>query len=417
MWASIEIKGASCGDRGSVIAQNSAQLIYPFQEQVVMSSAFKFLDRENALALLPLPEPCLQEIEDALASINSGENGGVSGWIDHLTKINRETRLNTKSWGRLRAGATLKFVVSYSFITFEVESNSNYIFSFNSWEHKTSQAPMLMVSFDRCSGSPPANLRAPTDTYVLSRRVVSVPLQCVIKHWGKVESGHMIYEHNISPMDYAQDEFKSASYIGLTSRNWQTRYKEHQRDALTGSELLFHTTLASVFPKGGISQIGMGAFELVRSGLCLISELQYVNLTFDEAMQVEEKMVERTLNPNGLNMIPGGFAGMKFLHKLGLLKRERSTVNERDFASAKYLRRQQRPTNPAPWVTDKWQTDEYYEQVILGRKNTLSREQIQSIRKYGIEWNFSPEVIANLSGANLRQVRDVLSGKYYSRVK
>ncbi len=280
---------------------------------------------------------------------------------------------------------------------------------------------MLLVSLDRCSGARPADLQNPGDIYVVSRRVVSVPLQCVVKCWGDATRGHMIYEHHIAPMDHAQDElgeqFKAARYIGLTSRNWQTRYREHQRDALTGSELLFHTTLASVLPEGGISQAGMGVFEVVRRGLTLTSELEYVNLTFDEAMQIEEKLVEKTLHPAGLNMIPGGFAGLKFLHKLGFLSRVKSTVDERDLAAAKYLHQLPHQRNPAPWISDRWQKDEYYEQVVLSRSNTLSKEQVQQIRKFGNEWEFDPDIIARLSGVSARQVRDVLSGKYYSRVK
>ncbi len=368
-----------------------------------------------------MPPDCLLEIDDALVQINKGARGGLAGAIDRLVQINKRTRLNTKSWGRLKQGAVLNFAVTYTFITFELENTDDYVFSFEAIRHGSPQSPMLMVSFDRCSGSRPADLNKPGDTYVVSRRVISVPLQCVIRNWGESSKGHMIYEHDISPMDHAQnqlgEQFKSARYIGLTSRNWQTRYREHQRDALTGSELLFHTTLASVFPEGGVSHIGMGVFEVVRRGLCLTSELEYVNLTHDEAMQVEEKLIEKTLHPAGLNMIPGGYAGLKLLHKLGFLSREKATVEERNIAAAKYLHQLPRQRNPAPWISDRWQKDEYYEQVVFGRPNTLSKEQVQQIRMFGKDWTFAPEIIARLSGASERQVKDVLSGKYYSRLK
>ena len=381
----------------------------------------QFLDSENALALLPIPPGCLREIDDALVEINQGARGGVVGNVDRLVQINKRTRFNTKSWGRLRQGAVLNFAVSYTFITFELADTGEYLFSFEAIRHNSPQAPMLMVSFDRCSGARPADLQKPGNTYVVSRRVVSVPLQCVVKNWGDSTKAHMIYEHDIAPMDHAQDElgeqFKAARYIGLTSRNWQTRYREHQRDALTGSELLFHTTLASVFPEGGVAQVGMAVFEVVRRGLCFTSELEYVNLTYDEAMQVEEKLVEKTLHPAGLNMIPGGYAGLKLLHRLGFLSRERATVEERNLAAAKYLHQLPRQRSPAPWVSDKWQTDEYYERVVLSRSSTLNKEQVKQIRQFGNDWHFKPEIIASLSGASERQVRDVLSGKYYSRVK
>lgn len=381
----------------------------------------KFLDAENALALLPIPAECLTEIDAALVEVNEGKGGGIPSSIEKLVQINKRSRFNTKPWGRLKQGAALKFAISYAFITFEIEDSGDYAFSLDVLRHNTSQAPMLMVSLDRYSGTRPPDLKNLGDTFVVSRRVVSVPLQCVIRGWGDATRGHMIYEHHIAPMDHAEaelgDQYKVATYIGLTSRNWQTRYREHQRDALTGSELLFHTTLASVLPVGGISQAGMGVFEIVRRGLSLTSELQYVNLTFDEAMQVEEKLVERTLHPAGLNMIPGGYAGIKFLHTLGFLNRAKATVEERDFAAANYLHQLPRQRGPAPWISDRWQKDEYYEQVVLNRSNTLNKEQVQQIRKFGNEWKFNPDIIARLSGASERQVRDVLSGKYYSRVK
>lgn len=384
-----------------------------------MSQSFKFLDEKNALALLPIPEACLQEIEEMLEAIEKGERGGKKGCITELIRINKNSRYSKKAWGRLAGGKKVDLCITYNFITFDEQENyDEYFYSYDAWQHGTPQAPMLMLSFDRNSGAAPkGTLENESGTYVISRRVVSVPLQCVIKHWGNAEAGYMIYEHNLSAMDHAVPQFKSISYIGLTSRNWQTRYKEHQRDALTGSELLFHTSLAAVFKKDGISQIGMGPFEMVRNGVCLLSELQYVNLTYEEAMEIEERMVEKTLHPNGLNMIPGGFAGMKFLHKLGLLARERATVEDRDFAAAKYLLENPHVNRVAPWVAENWSKDEFYEQVIFKRSNTLNREQILAIRKYGSEWGFNEELIANLVGSNIRQVRDVLSGKYYSRVK
>lgn len=384
-----------------------------------MGQSFKFLDEKNALALLPIPESCLHEIEAMLEAVDRGERGGSEGCITALIRINKNSRHSTKSWGRLAGDKKVDLGITYKFITFdEQEDYSKYFYSYDAWQHGTPQAPMLMLSFDRNSGSAPkGTLENNPGTYVISRRVVSVPLQCVIKHWGNAEAGYMIYEHNLSAMDHAVPQFKSISYIGLTSRNWQTRYKEHQRDALTGSELLFHTSLAAVINKDGISQVGMGPFEMVRKGACLISELQYVNLTYEEAMEIEERLVERTLHPNGLNMIPGGFAGMKFLHKLGYLSRDRVMVDDRDFAAAKYLLENASVGRIAPWVAENWSKDEFYEQVIFKRSNTLNREQILSIRKYGNEWSFNAELIANLVGANIRQVRDVLSGKYYSRVK
>ncbi|WP_238543985.1 hypothetical protein [Pseudomonas sp. GM21] len=377
------------------------------------------LDEQNTLALLPIPSTSLHQLEASLGEIDAGMHGGAKGCLTDLIKINKRTRHGQKAWGRLKAGRKHDLLITFRFIIFDEQEDPDQCFY--SWEastHGTPQAPTLMCYFERVSGKPPeSGLGSPPGAYVQSRRIFSVPVQCVLKGWGNVENGHMIYEHNISAMDFAEQQFESASYIGLTSRNWQTRYKEHQRDALTGSELIFHTSLRKVFNCDSFVQSGLGNFELVRKGAVLLSELQYVNLSYEEAMQVEEKMVERTLYPKGLNMIPGGFAGFQFLHKLGFLNRSQVSVDERDKAASKYLLDKASGPRLAPWVKEKWADDQFYEQVIFKRSNTLNRDQILSIRKYGNEWGFDPDLIANLVGANDRQVRDVLSGKYYSRVK
>ena len=134
-------------------------------------------------------------------------------------------------------------------------------------------------------------------------------------------------------------------------------------------------------------------------------------------MEVEEHMVKRTLHPAGLNMIPGGFEGVKFLHQHGFLRRQQSSLDERDHTAAQYLKQQGALGKIAPWVSQSWARDDFYEQVIFKRQNTLNRDQVHAIRKYGNEWGFAADVIANLVGANVRQVRDVLRGKYYARVQ
>lgn len=380
----------------------------------------RYLDERNALALLPIPGTSLAQLELALAQIDSGMHGGAKGCLSDLISINKQTRHSRKVWDRFKAGRKHDLLITFRFIFFDEQDDPDqYFYGWEASAHGTPQAPTLMCHFERVAGKPPARgLESPPGAYVQSRRIFSVPVQCVLRGWGDVERGYMIYEHNISAMDFAEPQFESISYIGLTSRNWQTRYKEHQRDALTGSELLFHTSLRKVLNGDSVVQSGLGSFEVVRKGAALLSELEYVNLSYEEAMEVEEKLVERTLYPKGLNMIPGGFAGLQFLHKLGYLDRTRKvTVDERDRAAAKYLLDATSGPHVAPWVKENWAKDEYYEQVIFKRSNTLNREQVIAIRKYGNEWGFDQDLIANLVGANQRQVRDVLSGKYYSRVK
>jgi hypothetical protein len=377
------------------------------------------LDDANALALLPVSVTLLDTIREILERTDEGEFTSEKGLVKELVQVNKQTRFSTQSWGRLSEGRRKNDLwITCKFIYFDGQNDpEDYFYSAEVHRHGTPQSPMLSLCFDRMHGPPPIDYRQKPDSYVVSRRIVSVPLQCVLRSWGDATKGHMIYEHNISAMDHADPQFTSLSYIGLTARNWQSRYREHKRDALTGSELLFHTSLSKVFVKDGIVQAGMGPIEVVRRGICFLSELQYVNLSFEKAMQVEEFMVSRTLHPAGLNMIPGGFAGMKFLHQHNLLNRKRSSLEERDRAAAAYLIQNNRSDKLAPWVRQNWERDDFYERVILNRKQTLNREQVLAIREYGSSWGFAPDLIASLVGANLRQVRDVLRGKYYARVR
>jgi hypothetical protein len=379
-----------------------------------------FLSKDNALALLPFPETFLAEIDDALVAINNGDFGGKSNSIKELIKCNKKTK-GKKSQQRFTPNNIVDLVVEYHYLWFEQPTDQHdYYVSYEAHTHGTPQSPMLRIHVQRCSGEKP-NIQIGksehVDAHVESCRTISIPIQCVLKGWGNPEKGYMVYEHMLAPMDDSPDNFDPLCYIGLTSRGWLTRYSEHQRNALTGSNLIFHTSLSNAFDGAHISQRGMGPLEIIRSGLALYSELQYINLDYDEAMNQEERLVNRTLTPKGLNMIPGGFAGMKYLHKLGLLAKERVALEDRDEAITTYLINHPNKGQPAPWVAQKWENDEYYEQVILNRSNTLTREQVLDIRKYANEWHTSIDIIASLTGASIRQIRDVLSEKYYSRVQ
>ncbi len=381
---------------------------------------YLFLSKDNALALLPFPETFLPELDMALASINSGDNGGTKKCIETLIKYNKKTK-GKKSQRRFAPKEIIDMVIEYHYIWFENPPDQReYFTSFDAHSHGTPQSPMLRIHIQRCAGDKPnipAGQTEQVNSHVNSCRTVSIPIQCILKGWGNAERGYMVYEHMLAAMDDSKDYFEPQCYIGLTSRGWLTRYSEHQRNALTGSNLIFHTTLGNAFDGSHISQRGMGPLEIIRSGLALYSELQYVNLSYDEAMFQEERLVEKTLTPKGLNMIPGGFAGMKYLHKLGLLAKERSALEDRDEAIVKFLREHPNKGKPAPWVAEKWENDEFYEQIILNRSNTLTKEQVLDIRKYANEWHVSIDIIASLTGANTRQIRDVLSGKYYSRIQ
>lgn len=78
------------------------------------------------------------------------------------------------------------------------------------------------------------------------------------------------------------------SYVGITNRAWQTRYKEHVEAAMTGaSSTLFHEAVRS-----------MQGQQVV-----CIHDVSAYGLTQNKAREVESELISRsTLRPLGLNM-------------------------------------------------------------------------------------------------------------------
>ena len=151
-----------------------------------------------------------------------------------------------------------------------------------------------------------------------------------------------------------------------------------------------------------------------------VSTLVNVNYDKDKAMLWEEWAVDShgtVSSPNILNMIPGGYKGMKELYKLGITKREKISLKERDKAIAEYLKRYPRRGMPAPWVKEYWQEYENYKKYIDKRTDTLSEDQVRLIRSLHKIGRTPAEIVLEVGARNERQVKDVISGRYYSSVK
>ncbi len=105
------------------------------------------------------------------------------------------------------------------------------------------------------------------------------------------DNRHTVYMHQ-----FANKVF----YIGLTKRPWYARLSQHIGASAAGSRLLFHKALEGT----GNNLI---VFHIMSS-----------ELSFDGAMNMEEGLVDGiSLYPKGLNMIPGGYAGYRYLGSLG----------------------------------------------------------------------------------------------------
>jgi hypothetical protein len=133
-----------------------------------------------------------------------------------------------------------------------------------------------------------------------SHTILSSDNQAVIKKDLEAIKDNYTYNNMPSVQQFHKDN--SLLYVGITRRTWQERYRQHCNDMRRGSNLLFHRAL-----RGEFCHIGILEHIVERAGL-----------TEKQAMEIEEKEVEKrslhSLYPSGLNMIPGGYAGLKYVH-------------------------------------------------------------------------------------------------------
>ena len=233
--------------------------------------------------------------------------------------------------------------------------------------------------------------------------VIHIPLQALMKGFGDPEEGYQCYSHGICLVDESGNPIGEESYYcGITSRNWLKRMAEHFREIKGGSNKLFHRAWRDY--QG-------------RSDVVLNSELIVLNHSFQGAMAWEEWIVDRYMaEKRSLNMICGGFKGLRQLHKLGYLSKQEASNEERDIALLKYAKEHPKAGIPNLFIAGLWEDDQFYAKVIGNRPNTLSREQIQRIRSLAsLQWTLE-DICTEVGARNIEQVRKVIQKKIYSRM-
>jgi hypothetical protein len=244
-----------------------------------------------------------------------------------------------------------------------------------------------------------------------TRWTFKMPLQYLLKGWGDANDGHQCYSHCIK-LSRIADVYGEAvmsdskeiekCYAGITKRNWLKRLEEHLREVRQGDQKLFHR-----------------AWREATDGKDVVyhSYLQFVNLSYEEAMEWEERYVDKhTLFPKGFNMIPGGLEGNRHLYKHRITDRVDINLDERDRAIAEYVRQHPRKGMPNPFMSELWKDDEHYLKVIGSRENTLTPDQVRSIRALDQSGYSVAEITRKVSALNEKQVKDVLANRTYTRV-
>lgn len=147
------------------------------------------------------------------------------------------------------------------------------------------------------------------------------------------------------------------------------------------------------------------------------SELVVLNHSYEEIMDWEEEIVDSYMQSGlSLNMIPGGFKGLRELHKLGLLSKKRPSLKERDNAVLTLERASPRAGIPNPLLAELWKDDNYAQTIICGAQGRLSVDQIRRARDLHA-MGLPIEKIAEIVVArNVDQIKRMLDGKTYSRI-
>ena len=246
---------------------------------------------------------------------------------------------------------------------------------------------------------------------------ISVPIQYLMKGFPLKPNGHMGYYHSFvvqHPDSYLREwqaqngtfdgipEEPRYDYVGVTSRSWLVRMKEHLRGIESGKNKTFYNAWRHFAEDDRVD---------------FMSELIVANQSYDDIMAWEEARVDVEMEAGrALNMISGGFKGIRELHKLGFLSKERPTLKERRTAIEAAARANPRKGVPNLLLAELWKDDGYAAKVICGADCRLSIDQVRTARDLN-RMAMPVEKIAEKIGAlNVPQVQRLLDGHTYSRI-
>ncbi len=230
-----------------------------------------------------------------------------------------------------------------------------------------------------------------------------IPLSMLIKPWSaryRKKGTYQVYRHTFFEGKEAYS--KSHTYIGITKQKWQVRYSQHQQSARSGSPFLMHEAIRN------IDKYPLMEHEVYAAGL-----------SHEDAMAVEEYHVERlSLYPRGLNMIPGGFAGLRYLGLMNALRpHETGEFVDEIISDLMTGKRQSTEGQTNSLIAEHWRDPKYAEAVICNQEGRFSADEVRTIRVLGVcEW--SAEKIAghlNKSEA-IARVKRLLKGRTYNRI-
>ena len=357
----------------------------------------RFLDTKNCHALLPKGnvgkiqqklELCLEQVNDAATLIN--KPNVFRNCIENMIEHNKKTK--DKLRGRNRNYQS----------NLEIAIGLNYYDDSIQVQVVEAEPPIFQIAL--------LHIIKSYDNGATWK--IILPLQFLLKGWGDANSGYQGYVHTIShkmPRGMTPEKLSKRNaftndytYVGITGRNWIQRFSEHMSETKRECRYRFHKAIREA---------------LDMEDVLFTSWLEDINMSYEEAMNWEECEVDNIASDeNGLNMIPGGFRGLRFLHKNRVIKSMNITLEEREKAITKYIIKHPKKGIPNPFISELWEDDDYYLRVIEARPKTLSQNQIRRIRSLAkMGWSVS-KITTEVNALNEKQVKNVLAGITYSRI-
>lgn len=351
----------------------------------------KYLDLPNCHALMPKSHglSVLSRLDECLAGINN-MRGELNGSIDYLVKQNIST-VNSKTGAK-------RLTIS----PIEISQNANV------------QTKIVHTSAMTKPIPNPAFLHVYLGYENGMNHQTIIPLQYLLKGWGDASIGYQGYIHtistNINSMRNMNDLLRrnledenNYYYVGITGRNWLMRLEEHIYEMRIGNRRRFYQYWKEMY----------GSEDVL-----FTSTLDQINLTYEEAMNWEELKVDKIASDRyGLNMIPGGFKGLKYLHSYKIINNLNISLEERERAISEYVRSNPRKGLPNPFIADLWKDDNFYIKVIEAKEKTLNSEQVRSIRELNQKGISISKITTDVKALNEIQVKNVINGKTYKRIK
>lgn len=345
-----------------------------------------FVHWDNFRYLTGLSKAFASVVNEVIEAGDRAGNGAFSGFLRALAQDGGEVYLPP---GNLR--------VQYD------EETREYGY----WYDSLASNPETAALYEQGQSKYGSASGAPFTLMLVAKRgefysVVTVPLGAVLRTAPDISDKYQVYSH-----DFCCDENGAAiagarAYIGVTKRGWRTRWQEHVRSAERGSRYRFHQAIR--YWDGRAKTVGHHVIA--------------VGQTEAQAMALEEQMVGlETLHPKGLNMIPGGYAGLKYLRQIGAAGvHERVTPDDKQEIVNRFFETASRKGLPNPLAAANWCDPSYAEKVICAGDDRLKPNQIRNARFLASLGKSTDDIVVEIGALNKPQVQRLLSGSTYSRV-